>query len=327
MNDWSSLQQSLWTMDALETRFKDISFRAEAFDLPFHVYRQYSDDCDEEDSPLYLFDSRFVEKTGGDMGKEYTPFPFFGEDLFALLGKERPNYRWLIAGPARSGSTFHKDPNGTSAWNAVLCGRKGWVMFPPEICPPGVYTNEDESEVTSPLSIPEWFLTYFDHAWNTYGPSAKDPELRGKMVVGVCERGEVVYVPSGWWHLVVNLDESVAVTQNFVSENELTNVIRFMRDKPDQLSGFKGSLTPSTIYERFTRALRENAPGTYAKAVDALERTSPSVKRESVWDKVVSTSADDSALVDGDAGGGFSFGFEFDEGDDEDEEFDDTMNL
>lgn len=44
------------------------------------------------------------------------------------------------------------------------------------------------------MLILEWFLTYFDHAWGTYGPSAKDPELRGKMVVGVCGRGEVVYV-------------------------------------------------------------------------------------------------------------------------------------
>ncbi|KAG8905053.1 hypothetical protein FRC01_008496 [Tulasnella sp. 417] len=318
-------------MDALETRFKDISFRAEAFDLPFHVYRQYSDDCDEEDSPLYLFDSRFVEKTGGVMGKEYTPFPFFGEDLFALLGEERPNYRWLIAGPARSGSTFHKDPNGTSAWNAVLCGRKGWVMFPPDVCPPGVYTNEDESEVTSPLSIPEWFLTYFDYAWSTYGPSAKDSELRDRQNGTILATLPVLHRrsrPSGWWHLVVNLDDSVAVTQNFVSENELTNVLRFMRDKPDQLSGFKGSLTPSTIYERFTCVLQENAPETYTRAMEALEKTSPSVKRESVWDKVVSASVDDSASLAGEAGGGFSFGFEFDEGDEEDEELDDEgMNL
>lgn len=97
INDWPSLKQSFWTMDALETRFKDVSFRAEAFDLPFHLYRQYSDDCDEEDSPLYLFDSRFVEKTGGAMGKEYSPFPFFGKDVFELLGEERPNYRWLVS--------------------------------------------------------------------------------------------------------------------------------------------------------------------------------------------------------------------------------------
>jgi len=39
--------------------------------------------------------------------------------------------RWLIVGPARSGSSFHVDPNCTSAWNAVVRGSKKWIMFPP----------------------------------------------------------------------------------------------------------------------------------------------------------------------------------------------------
>ncbi|KAG8904439.1 hypothetical protein FRB99_001774 [Tulasnella sp. 403] len=301
-------------MDTLEQRFGNVEFRAEAFDVPFHVYRQYAKQCDDEDSPLYLFDSRFVEKTGGAMGREYLPFTFFGRDLFELLGPERPDYRWLIVGPARSGSTFHKDPNGTSAWNAVLQGRKGWIMFPPDVCPPGVYTNEDESEVTSPLSIPEWFLTYFDHAWNTYGPTAKDPETRGKLVVGVCGPGEVIYVPSGWWHLVVNLDEATAVTQNFVSEDELVNVLRFMRDKPDQMSGFKGSTDGRTIYDGFLNALRTSEPRIYEGAMQALSKTPPcGVRKETLWNKVVgNTQPDDDSNING----GFAFGFDIDEDED-----------
>ena len=30
--------------------------------------------------------------------------------------------------------------------------------------------------------------------------------------------GELIYVPSGWWHAVKNLGDNVAYTQNFVDE-------------------------------------------------------------------------------------------------------------
>jgi hypothetical protein len=33
---------------------------------------------------------------------------YFAEDLFSVLGDQRPDYRWLIIGPKKAGSSFHK---------------------------------------------------------------------------------------------------------------------------------------------------------------------------------------------------------------------------
>lgn len=158
-------------------------------------------------------------------------------DLFSLLGKTRPDHRWLIAGPAKSGSGWHKDPNYTSAWNTPLSGRKLWLMLPPDCPPPGVYVSEDGAEVTAPLSLAEWVSDFYQETQRVHGPVNRGGD--GKLLQGICAPGETVYVPSGWWHLVVNLDESVALTQNFVSLAELADVLLFMKDKSDQISGFK----------------------------------------------------------------------------------------
>lgn len=105
-----------WSIDHLLETYGDTKFRAEAVDWPLKDYWDYMGD-NQDESPLYLFDHSFVEKmnlkVGQGEGSHYSIPECFGEDLFDVLGNQRPDRRWLIIGPARSGSTFHKDPNAT----------------------------------------------------------------------------------------------------------------------------------------------------------------------------------------------------------------------
>lgn len=284
-----------WSLHEILSRYGGVEFRAEAVDWPFSTYHDYMRTTNDE-SPLYLFDKRFVEKMGISVGQHesaaYWKPTCFGPDLFELLDQERPAHRWLIIGPERSGSTFHKDPNGTSAWNAVIQGSKYWIMFPPNASVPGVYVSKDSSEVTSPLSIAEWLLEF-------HAEARKLPEC----VEGICHEGEILHVPSGWWHLVVNLESGIALTQNFVpkspSLHHLSEVLSFLRDKPDQVTGFKREVDdPFGLFvERLGKAYPEALDG----ALQILEAKGASRKRK--WEDVVGGEEGDSSA------GGFSFGF------------------
>ena len=133
-------------------------------------------------------------------------------------------------------------------------------MFPPEIIPPGVYVDATMSEVTSPLSLPEWFHNFYSEARRKYGPAAKDPAFRNKMKEGTCDPGEIVYVPTGWWHLVINLESSIAVTQNYVADHNLGQVLFFLKHRSDQISGFRDQDRLLDVYSRFVEVLAEKHP-------------------------------------------------------------------
>ena len=103
-----------WSETDLIEKYSDIVFRAESVDWPLTTYLTYMNNNSDE-SPLYLFDRAFVGKMNLDVGKngDYWIPGCFGDDLFTVLDDQRPDSRWLIIGPTRSGSTFHKDPNAT----------------------------------------------------------------------------------------------------------------------------------------------------------------------------------------------------------------------
>lgn len=276
LENWIAMGK--WDKDYLIKACGDVKFSVGPVEMKLEDYFRYSDQTREE-RPLYLFDPKFVEKVPL-LGKEYKVPEYFREDLFSVLGEERPDYRWIIVGPTGSGSSFHIDPNSTSAWNAVIKGSKKWVLFPPDVIPPGVHPSPDGAEVMCPVSIIEWFM-------NFYG-ATKDWKKRP--IECVCKAGEVIFVPNGWWHLVINLEESIAITQNYVSRRNLLNVLDFLK-KPNASELVSGTRDRVNLHNKFKTAIEASFPGT----IDQLERTAgekiAAQKKRSFWDSVADSSA------------------------------------
>jgi len=76
--------------------------------------------------------------------------------------------------------------------------------------------------------------------------------------------GDVVFVPHGWWHSVINLDDSnLAITHNYISPSNLGNALKFFVEKQDQISGCrdrKESIKPEYIHDELVKVLRMKEP-------------------------------------------------------------------
>ncbi|CAB9505139.1 demethylase and lysyl-hydroxylase [Seminavis robusta] len=239
------------------------------------AFQQYCSQPILEEAPLYLFDREALQPHSPLHDDFYPdlqrtcpyldPAPTLldtddkvGHDLFQVLGEgKRPDHTWAILGGSHSGSVFHIDPNATHAWNAAICGRKRWIFYPPSITPPGIHPSADGDEVALPLSIGEWILTF----WRDHQERKKNAPPHERPLECTAHPGDVVFVPHGWWHMVINLDQvNIAITHNYVSRSNLGNLLRFLRQKEEQISGCRDraeSIKPEQLHNVFLTALQQ----------------------------------------------------------------------
>lgn len=76
------------------------------------------------------------------------------------------------------------------------------------------------------------------------------------------EHTQVMFVPHGYWHMVVNLDACVALTHNYVSTSNLSDCLQFLREKKEQISGLRdrlgqGAVPPERLYDCFVEKLAD----------------------------------------------------------------------
>ncbi len=260
-----------------------------------------------EESPLYLFDRTALENPQWQQDffpEFYQKCPWWdpsaehGHDLLQHLGAtERPDHTWLIMGPKRSGSVFHIDPNATHAWNVCIQGRKRWIFYPPGCPPPGVFPSADGDEVALPLSVGEWLLQY----WPEHLERCKASHNYDQPLECTVYPGDVIFVPHGWWHMVINLDDTnCAITHNYVSPSNLGNVLKFFVDKKDQISGCRdrtNSIKPEHLHNALVEALSKVEPKFLQRAQEQKGWTCKAWKDENIDKMNLPTPSDQPQLT------------------------------
>jgi aminoglycoside phosphotransferase (APT) family kinase protein len=227
-----------WTLEHLLSHYADQEFRVTtehardfySLSLPLKDYQRYLH-SQQDESPLYVFDRAFGE-TFPELLDGYSVPEYFKTDYLSVLGQEQPPYRWIVLGPMRSGAAWHVDPFGSSAWNTLLVGRKLWALYPPDVVPPAVIV--DATGVHAPTSL-QWMLEVFPML-----PSELQPTMAMQ-----CP-GETIFVPSGWWHMVLNVEDTLAITQNFVDDSNLHSACEELRTQP--------------IFASFVTAVKQKLP-------------------------------------------------------------------
>ncbi len=131
---------------------------------------------------------------------------------------------WIFIGPHGSGTRLHYDVLDTHAWLAVIQGRKRIALHPPGDLEPAYERHRAEA------------IDVIRHRRD-----------RGRWRYVELVPGDLLLIPSGWWHEVVNDGMTLGLTRNFATPDVQERVA--MAARVQGLSSLKNWLEPLAATE------------------------------------------------------------------------------
>lgn len=173
-------------------------------------------------SVLYLKDWHFV-KEYPEYQAYITPL-FFTDDWLNLyldnyhmhddLDADRvsndiscSDYRFVYMGAKGSWTPLHADVFRTYSWSANVCGKKKWLFLPPL-----------QFNLLFDRNMKNTVYNIFDDISETDFPGFK----KAIWLECIQEQNEIIFVPSGWYHQVHNLEDTISINHNWFNSYNLS---------------------------------------------------------------------------------------------------------
>jgi hypothetical protein len=164
---------------------------------------------------LYLKDWNF-EKENPDYGLYDWPEHFREDWLNDFERSTASDHRFVYLGAKDTYTPLHKDTLNSFSWSASISGRKRWWMLPPEVGP--LLEDAAGTKVFDIRSVEHERFPNCEKALESLNLIDQLP-------------GEVIFVPSGWWHQVVNLDDALSVNHNWINGANIMCTWNFLKDE------------------------------------------------------------------------------------------------
>ena len=155
---------------------------------------------------LYLKDWHLPKQCFPNYKFYQTPH-YFGSDWLNEYWNEigSDDYKFTYLGPQGSWTPFHTDVYGSFSWSANVAGYKKWIFFPKDKEPKNIYDIQELlPDVNESFHLKNYNnLEYFVI---TQGPK------------------EIIFVPSGWYHQVFNVTDTLSINHNWFNATNLKYV-------------------------------------------------------------------------------------------------------
>ncbi|CAE7329447.1 jmjd4 [Symbiodinium natans] len=178
----------------------------------------------------------------------------------------KDDYRFSYVGVAGTRTPLHHDVLFSHSWSANICGRKHWIFYPPDVSQKLLDSFGNAAESAQPQRRCEgWWQRFpgLQEAWD-------------RRLEAFQEEGELMFVPSGWYHEVENLTMTISINHNWLNASNAVQVWTFLRSEWQSVREKIGDLqdtfdSPDEFLEQCQVLMRANCgmdvPGTCRRGV------------------------------------------------------------